>query len=94
MSGDYIPRHSELDLETTQTDGIIELENRRYATTGGLARMLGVAPRTLVRWDERRIGPPKIKVGKLVLYDLTKLNDWLETHESGSLMPPKRGRSR
>ena len=59
----------------------IEIDGRRYATQAGLARRLGVTCRTLARWHERRIGPPKIKVGKLVLYDLAKLHTWLEGHE-------------
>jgi hypothetical protein len=41
-----------------------------------------VTTRTLARWDDRRFGPPKIKVGKLILYDLAKLPGWLESHES------------
>jgi phage terminase Nu1 subunit (DNA packaging protein) len=59
----------------------VEIEGRRYATQVGLASLLGVAPRTLARWDERRMGPPKIKIGNLVLYDLAKLHAWLESHE-------------
>lgn len=64
------------DIET------IDLAGRNYATQSGLARLLGVTTRTLARWDDRRIGPPKIKVGKLVLYDLAKLPTWLESHET------------
>ena len=65
--------------------GDIILADRRYATRSGLAKLLGVTPRTLARWDETRIGPPRIKVGKLVLYDLDKLPGWLERHESQPL---------
>ena len=48
----------------------------------GSPRRLGVTTRTLCRWDAARIGPPKIKVGKLVLFDLAKLPDWLATRET------------
>jgi hypothetical protein len=65
--------------------GDIILADRRYATRPGLAKLLGVTPLTLARWDETRIGPPRIKVGKLVLYDLDKLPDWLERHETQPL---------
>jgi hypothetical protein len=95
VNGDHISRPAEPNLGTTETDGyhtdIIELENRRYATPAGLARMLHVTPRTLVRWDERRIGPPKIKVGKRVLYDLAKIPGWLEEHEQTALPIVRRG---
>jgi hypothetical protein len=57
--------------------GEVEIAGRRYLTTERLAGILGVTPRTLGRWDAARIGPPKIKVGKLVLFDLAKLPDWL-----------------
>jgi hypothetical protein len=72
---------------------IVELNGHRYVRQNGLARMLGVTVRTLFRWDERRIGPPKIKVGKLVLYDLAKLHGWLEGHESAPVTERRRGRS-
>lgn len=60
----------------------IEIANRRYVTADGLAAMLGVTVRTLSRWDAARIGPPKIRIGKKVLFDLAKLPDWLATHET------------
>jgi hypothetical protein len=97
VNGDHIPRPSGFDLGTAGTGGskpdIIELKNRRYTTPGGLARMLGVTPRTLFRWDERRIGPPKIKVGKRVLYDLAKIPGWLEEHERAAPPTMRRGRA-
>jgi phage terminase Nu1 subunit (DNA packaging protein) len=68
-------------LAEAPDDGTIEVAGQRYSTPAGLARLLGVSLRTLARWDERRQGPPKIKVGKLVLYDLGKLHAWLESHE-------------
>lgn len=60
----------------------LTVAGRRYLTQAGFSRLLGVTPRTLARWDELRIGPPRIKIGKLVLYDLEKLPAWLERHES------------
>ena len=44
--------------------------------------IFGVTARTLARWDDQRIGPPKSKVGKLILYDFEKLPAWLESHET------------
>jgi hypothetical protein len=62
--------------------GQVEIAGRHYVTADRLAAALGVTPRTLCRWDAARIGPPKIKVGKLVLFDLAKLPDWLATRET------------
>ena len=39
------------------------------------------------RWDTTGIGPPKIKVAKLILFDLGKLTDWLP---SRNRYPPVR----
>ena len=50
--------------------GELEIAGRRYLTAERLATSLGITVRTLARWDAARIGPPKIKIGKLVLFDL------------------------
>jgi len=62
--------------------GEVEIAGRHYVTAERLAAMLGVTVRTLTRWDAARIGPRKIKVGKLILFDLAKLPEWLATRES------------
>ena len=69
-------------LTTLATTGEVEIAGRRYVTADRLAATLGVTVRTLARWDAARIGPPKIKVGKLVLFDLAKLPAWLATRET------------
>jgi hypothetical protein len=55
---------------------------RQYVSAQRVASMLGVSVRTLSRWDAARIGPPKIKVGKLILFDLGKLTEWLASRET------------
>lgn len=62
--------------------GGIEISGRRYVTPESLAALLGVSTRTLGRWEAVRIGPPKIKVGKLVLFDLARLPEWLASRET------------
>jgi hypothetical protein len=69
---------SESNLSAT---GDLEIAGRRYVTADRLAAILGVTVRTLGRWETARIGPPKIKVGKLVLFDIAKLPDWLASRE-------------
>jgi hypothetical protein len=71
-----------VSLTTLATTGEVEIAGRRYVTADRLAATLGLTPRTLCRWDAARIGPPKIKVGKLVLFDLAKLPDWLASRET------------
>lgn len=69
-------------LKSLRSAGIINISDRQYSTPEHLAATLGITVRTLCRWDAARIGPRKIKVGKLVLYDLAKLPDWLAARET------------
>jgi hypothetical protein len=69
-------------LTTLATTGEVEIAGRRYVTRGRLAPTLNRSPRTIARWDAARIGPPKIQIGKLILYDLGKVPDWLAAHET------------
>jgi predicted DNA-binding transcriptional regulator AlpA len=41
---------------------------------------LGINKRTLLRWHTRKIGPPRVKIGRGVFYDQDKLMDWLQRH--------------
>ena len=67
------------------TATIIEIAGRRYIRPEALAKLLQVSERTISRWDARRAGPPRISLGKLVLYDLGKIPRWLESRESTPL---------
>lgn len=52
-----------------------------YWTNKQLAPLIpggGVSPRTLDRWHARRIGPPRIRVGNLVLYPKAGVQAWLD----------------
>jgi hypothetical protein len=71
-----------VSLTTLGESGEVEIAGHRYVTAERLARMLDVTVRTLARWNALRIGPPKISIGKTVLYDLAKLPDWLATRET------------
>ncbi len=62
--------------------GEIEIARRRYVTAKRLAAIPRKTVRTLSRWEALRIGPPKISIGKTVLFDLTKLPDWLASRET------------
>jgi hypothetical protein len=62
--------------------GEVEIAGHHYVTAQRLANMLSVTERTLARWNAARIGPPKISIGKTVLYDVSKLPDWLATRET------------
>ena len=52
----------------------------RLLTEAECAERLHVRPRTLKVWRTDRIGPPHIKLGRLVRYSLADLNAWLGTN--------------
>jgi len=62
--------------------GEVEIAGRSYVTANRLAGILGVTVRTLARWNAARIGPPKISIGKIVLFEVAKIPDWLATRET------------
>lgn len=49
-----------------------------HFTKDELARELGRSTRTLDRWHTERIGPPRAKIGALILYPKARVFDWLE----------------
>ena len=66
-----------------ETDAsLVEIGGRQYVTAGSLASLLGLTVRTLSRWDASSNGPPRIKLGKKVLFDLDKVSDWLAGRET------------
>jgi hypothetical protein len=46
-----------------------------------LAQQLGVSIRTIDRWEALRIGPPRVCVGKTILYSLRSVREWLVAQE-------------
>jgi predicted DNA-binding transcriptional regulator AlpA len=63
-----------------------------YLRRDELAHLLGVSGRTIDRWHTLRCGPPRISVGRTVLYNLASLRQWLQSMEQTSF-PAKRRRS-
>lgn len=53
-----------------------DLLNRQEA-----AAFIGVADRTLDRWELLRQGPPRLKLGGLVRYRKSSIVRWLESRE-------------
>lgn len=54
-----------------------------YLTTDEAAQLLGVNPRTLMRWHNLGFGPPKIKMGlRSVRYAQSSLEKWLRSQEA------------
>ncbi len=48
-----------------------------YLTRDELATQLGRCRRTLERWHSLNIGPPRIVIGRMVLYRVESVRQWL-----------------
>ena len=67
--------------------GEVNIGDGRYVTAPRLARTFGVTVRTLARWDAARIGPPRIKVGRTILFDVKMVQVYINTPASGNTPP-------
>ena len=74
-----------IDLPTarrTTIDGDLMSANftlkSEYWTKAECANELGKDPRTLDRWFTLRIGPPRTKCGRTVLFRKSAVAEWLE----------------
>jgi phage terminase Nu1 subunit (DNA packaging protein) len=52
-----------------------------YLSRHELAEQLGVSVRTIDRWDGLRKGPPRITVGRTILYGIDSVREWLHERE-------------
>ncbi|AMY71298.1 helix-turn-helix domain-containing protein [Frigidibacter mobilis] len=52
-----------------------------WITRKDLAQALRVTVDTLGRWEARRVGPPCVRAGRMVLYRRRAVQDWLAAQE-------------
>jgi predicted DNA-binding transcriptional regulator AlpA len=63
-----------------------------FMTRDSLARDLGVSVRTIDRWVSLRLGPPRISIGKLILFCRSAVLKWLSSREDGTRIGKRRSR--
>jgi hypothetical protein len=61
--------------------GELIIGGTRYGKKKRVAEIFDRSERTIDRWVALRIGPPRIKIGKLILFNLDRLPEWLAQHE-------------
>jgi predicted DNA-binding transcriptional regulator AlpA len=64
-------------MDSNQTAPITD----EYIEPSPLAKELGVSDRTLHRWYVERIGPPRVTIGRKVLYRREAVREWLRSRE-------------
>lgn len=52
-----------------------------YVSREDAAKLIGVDKCTLSRWFSEGIGPPRIKIGRRVLYSKASIERWLISQE-------------
>ena len=52
-----------------------------FLTEAQLAKQLRRTQRTLQRWHVSRIGPPRIELGRLILYSAASVRAWIQSQE-------------
>ncbi len=75
-----------------KSDGMADqsIIGAEYMTPESLAKDLGRSVRTLDRWHALRIGPPRVTIGRVILYRRAAILEWLRAREK----PTQRVRSR
>ncbi|MFN3349092.1 helix-turn-helix domain-containing protein [Pseudorhodoplanes sp.] len=52
-----------------------------WLTDDRVAAEIGVSRYTLRRWERRRVGPPRVRIGRKVLYRAEAFREWLVSRE-------------
>jgi predicted DNA-binding transcriptional regulator AlpA len=60
-------------INSSTLDGLLRRED--------LAKQLGVSPRTIDRWHALRQGPPRVCIGRTILYRIDAVRQWLQKRE-------------
>lgn len=68
-----------LAMENAQVAPLVKLD---YLEPAELARELDVSERTIHRWHVLRIGPPRVAIGRKILYRRASVIEWLESQET------------
>lgn len=76
----------QLDQAVTGREPLLSGE---FLSPEALARELGVSPRTLARWHVERVAPPRIVIGRTVMYRREAVRQWLLDREE---QPARKGR--
>jgi predicted DNA-binding transcriptional regulator AlpA len=58
-----------------------------------LARQISLSPRTIDRWQALREGPPRVHVGRTILYNVQSVREWLQSREQHASPVKKRRRA-
>jgi predicted DNA-binding transcriptional regulator AlpA len=61
-----------------------------YLRREELAQQFGLSTRTIDRWEALKEGPPRVSIGRTILYNVESVREWLSTRERRSMPRQKR----
>jgi len=64
------------EIKTDSQDSVLA----GYLVPAELCRQLGRTRRTIDRWHSRGVGPPRVRVERMVLYRIADVRAWLAAH--------------
>lgn len=67
-----------------------EFIKKNYFSEVTLAAILGNTPRTLKRWHQLRIGPPRTMIGRMIFYRRESVEKWLLAREQREVRKTRR----
>jgi predicted DNA-binding transcriptional regulator AlpA len=82
-----VNRCSSWTMENANTTPLVTDE---YMESGELSKELGICWRTLHRFHLNREGPPRVKIGRKVLYRRESVREWLRSREEAQPRSRKR----
>jgi hypothetical protein len=75
---------------SAETHSMPQVVGTEFLEEPALCAELKVTPRTLARWRTQRIGPPRVTVGRTILYRREAVLEWLASREEQLVKPRKR----
>jgi predicted DNA-binding transcriptional regulator AlpA len=68
-------------LSNSEETSLAQLVLEGYLRRQELAKAFGLSPRTIDRWEALRKGPPRVCVGRTILYNVQSVREWLLSRE-------------
>ena len=72
---------SDVFASTSETPTCKQLLLNGYLRREELAKQFGLSPRTIDRWEALRKGPPRVSIGRTILYNIQPVREWLVSQE-------------
>jgi predicted DNA-binding transcriptional regulator AlpA len=87
------PQEPTTPLSDSQDKPVTRLVLEGYLRREELAEQFGLSPRTIDRWEALRKGPPRVCVGRTILYNIESVREWLLSREQQATTVKRQRRS-